>query len=467
MNFFPRGFPYILSLYLGGGAICLAAFALGRRRAGRAALLGLAAAAAVVCLGKYARLSGLVDLLPALHAFRYPTKAFFTVHFAVAALAAFGLARLVEEDLGRWRRFAALAAAAGATLASVPLWPRLMPGATRYFLSGFCPPEFPWPLRLAIGDAIAADAATGGLVLLCIAGLALLTARGRLRPQAAAAALVALVGADLVRAGAGLNPSVTRAFYELSPEAERLVSQLRSEDGRVFSCGITSSPAYLAARATRGVEHESLTFAAMQETFTPDFNVPWELRSALSIDRTMLVPESRVTTPDQATCTDIASLLPRLRAAGVTHVVSLDPLADAGLLEAPALEPSRIAPLRVHVYRLREPRPYLELLGGSGQARVLAQRPGNIDVEVDAPAAGRLLVREAHAPGWSAERDGRRLPLTASESGHSSIEVPAGRSRVALRYRSPGLRLGGFLSAAAALACIPLLAGRPRSTPSG
>ncbi len=462
VNFFPRGFPYWLSLYLGGGAICLALLGLGSRRPGRTAFAGLAALGILVCLGKYAGLAAVVDLLPGLHAFRYPTKAFFTVHFAAAALAAFGLAELIERGAPLWRRFAAFAFVFGAALASVPLWPRLLPGATRDFLAGFCPPQFSWPLRTAIADHIAADAATGGLVLLCLAGVAMLVAAGRLRPLVGATAVSALIAADLLRAGAGLNPSVTRSYYELSPESANFVTALRSESGRAFSCDTSSSPSYVAARLQRGVEHEALTFAALQETLAPDFNVRHGVRTALSIDRTMLVPEARVTSPDEASCRDMRSLVPRLRAAGVSHVLSLDPLADEALLAGAVLEPARIAPLRIHVYRLREPLPQLELAGTSGRARLLSERPGALDIEVDVERAGRLVVREAFAPGWSAEAEGRRLELRASRSGHCSVEMRAGTTRIRLRYRPPGLRLGALVSGASGLICIALLRPRPK-----
>lgn len=464
INFFTRGFPYVLSLYLGAGALCLALAGLLAKHPLRLRLAGLALLGAFVCLGKYAGLAYLVDRLPLLHVLRYPTKAFFTVHFAAAALAAIGLGDMLERGAAAWRRLALLAAGFGLVLASAPLLPRLLPGPTRFFLLGFCPPEYPWPLREAVLAFITSDAALGGLVLLALAGIAAVVSKGHLAPNAGAVAAAALVTADLLRAGAGLNPSVTRSFFFLSPETARFASEVRAVHGRVFSCAVDSSPSYFEARLRRGIDHESLTFAAFLEMLTPDFNVPFGVRTALSIDRTMLVPEARITSPEESTCRDLAALVPRLRAAGVTHVLSLEALQDESLVPLSILEPARMAPLRIHAYRLREPLPYVELLGASGLVLTLGERPGAVDLDVEAAGAATVLVREAFAPGWVADVDGRTARVVAERGGHSSVPVPGGRSRVRLRYQPPGARLGAVTSAAAALVCWTLLARRSKAS---
>ena len=128
------------------------------------------------------------------------------------------------------------------------------------------------------------------------------------------------------------------------------------------------------------------------------------------------------------------------------------------------LEPARIAPLRIHAYRLRESLPYVELTPASGRVVTLAERPGAIDLDVEAERASTLVVREAFTPGWIAELDGRRVPVVAQRSRHCSVAVPPGRSRVHLWYRPPGARLGGIISGAAALVCLTLLLRRPATS---
>ena len=113
-NFFPRGFPYVLSLYL--GAATLAVAAVGARSGHPLArrLAALAALGLVVSVGRWAGLAPVVDALPPLRLFRFPVKAFYTAHFAVALLAAIGVASLAAAaDRIPWRRLVESRAASG------------------------------------------------------------------------------------------------------------------------------------------------------------------------------------------------------------------------------------------------------------------------------------------------------------------------------------------------------------------
>ena len=79
-NFFPRGFPYILSLYLGPAALAIAVVGSTGRHPARTRLAVLAAAGVVLSLGRWAGLAAVVDAVPGINAFRYPVKVFFTAH---------------------------------------------------------------------------------------------------------------------------------------------------------------------------------------------------------------------------------------------------------------------------------------------------------------------------------------------------------------------------------------------------
>ena len=67
--------------------------------------------------------------------------------------------------------------------------------------------SFPQTLRAAALRSVAGDAAIGAAALLALAGLALLALRERIRTDVAVVAAAALIAADLLRAGAGLNPT--------------------------------------------------------------------------------------------------------------------------------------------------------------------------------------------------------------------------------------------------------------------
>ena len=117
----------------------------------------------------------------------------------------------------------------------------------------------------------------------------------------------------------------------------------------------------------------------------------------------MLVPESRVLAPADANPDALPRLLGRLRRAGVSHVLSLEPL-DLGRALA-RLRPSspRIAPLTLFLYRLRETAPRFEVLG-AGEVHRDAETPGASRFTVVAPEPARLSSATPGPPAggpWS------------------------------------------------------------------
>ena len=464
-NFFPRGFPYVLSLYLGLTALAVAAVGACHGRPLRARLLALLALGTLVSLGQWAGLGAVVDALPLLRTLRFPAKAFFTVHVSVALLVALGLDALVRNRRG-WGLLTALALSLGGLLAAAPGIPSAFPGFTRWFVGGFFPPAFPLALRLDRLRLILDDASRGGVVAVAAGLLAALVVARRLAPPRASFALAALISLDLLRTGAGLNPMVTSSFYELSPEMRREAAPLR--EGRTFTCDPEQSLAYDRARAARGDDHEVWTFFTSMETLTPSFSMRVPVRTALSLDLTMLVPVSRLLTFQEGGCRDFARIVDRVRAAGVSHVLSLDPITHPDLRLRNVVAPPRIAPLVVHVYELERPLPLREVFGG----RVLSldDRPGRIEMEVEAPAPTAVVVRDAYAPGWSAAVNGFPVPVRLEAGRHCAVPVPGGRSRVLLTYESPRIRAGLLISllagaTTAALAFLPLAARRRPSEP--
>jgi hypothetical protein len=454
-NFFPRGFAYVVSLYLGAAALSLAAIGLASRRGPWLRLALLAGLGLGACLGRYAGLAPIVDALPAAHAFRFPVKAFFSVHLAVALLAGLGLGALASGR--RWRTLAAFAAGLGSVLVAAQWLPLMAPRAAAAFAAAFLPSRFGPEARQLVLAEVLGDAALGGSVALALGGLAVLATRGAIGARRGAWLAAGVVAADLLRTGAGLNPMVSADFYR--PSAELAASLAALRDGRVFTCSVEASPAYLAARHARGADHEAWSFAALLETLTPSFNVGLQVPTALSLDLTMLVSTERALTPEEGSCRDLAGILPRLREAGVSRVVSLDPLAHAELAPDFTTSPPRIAPLTVHVYRLLGPLPRLALTG-PGEIAAVRERPGRLTCTVTAAAATTLVVREARAPGWSVSVDGEPRALR-DRNRNLAVELEAGRSEVRFEYRPRGLgpAIGASL---AALAAVAVLARRRR-----
>ena len=83
--------------------------------------------------------------------------------------------------------------------------------------------------------------------------------------------------------------------------------------------------------------------------------------------------------------------------------------------------------------------------------------PGHIALEVDAADAGRVVVADAIVrDGWTATVDGQAAAITRT-SAFGAVQVPAGKHRVVLTYRAPGLRAGAVVSALSLLLTVGLL----------
>lgn len=106
----------------------------------------------------------------------------------------------------------------------------------------------------------------------------------------------------------------------------------------------------------------------------------------------------------------------------------------------------------------------------TASAGPVVRAPGRLDVAVVTEGAGLLIVSEAWAPGWGAEVDGRPATVVRADGVVIGVPVPAGSSKVTLRYEAPGLRTGAVVTGVMALLLGAILVGggirRRRSTPA-
>lgn len=102
-----------------------------------------------------------------------------------------------------------------------------------------------------------------------------------------------------------------------------------------------------------------------------------------------------------------------------------------------------------------------------GEARILRRAPGLWEVETRAELPSTLVVADAAWPGWRATVNGSEAPVGSVVGAPFRFAVPAGTSRVVLRYECPPLR-AGLLLAGAALGVLGgiLLAGTRKRAPS-
>lgn len=452
-NFFSNGFPYYLSLYLGPTVLALSwAGATVCSHPVRRRLIALVVCGAIIGLGTHAGWEVLLNLSPSLRVLRYPVKAFFTVQFALAMLAAFAVSGISEGNRALLRRVARTALVLGGILVALVAPAFLAREGTASALVGFFPSELNASQQQLIVGLVAGDGAIGGLLCLIAGTLALAAGRGRLLPTQVAAILTLLLGTDLIRAGAGLNASVTQDFYRLSPEMSAQAESLRATGGRVFTCDPEASATYWEGRHARGADHQAFSMAVLNETLTPDFNLAEEIRTALSIDRTGLVPQSRVLSPELATCRDVAAIVPALRAAGVNRVLSLDLLTHPALRLLTEASPSRIKPVTIRIYELSESSPRFNL-----PVTVTGEQSGRLSLQVSVDHPTALSILDPFAAGWRATVNGAARPILRTADGHREIRLDAGGNDVVMSYEPPGLRLGLGVTSIAVLLCAGLL----------
>jgi hypothetical protein len=459
LNFFENGFPYILSLYLGAIVVSLAAGGLAGERPGRLRLALVALVAIAVCLGRFAGWTVVIDHLPAsLRAFRFPTKAFFTVHLVVALLVAWGLEALAAGHRRARAAVTAIALGTGGLLMMAPALPQLTPSGTAWFLAHFFPDALRAASRARIFDGMTADAALGGGVAVVLGLVALGSWRGPEGGFRLALLAAGLAGGDLLRTGAALNPMIDPAFFRQAAPVANAVAVLRP--ARVHTCEPTKTAAYWRGRALRSTRHELYTFAVWRDTLAPHYNMTARVASALSEDTTSLVPVGRVPAPELS-CARIEAFAPLLREAGVTHVVSLDPLSSPLLTESAVAASAALAPAAVHFYALAGALPRLSV-EPAGAARLVSDVGDRLEIEADAPSPAVLVLRDGYAAGWTAVVSGRGVPLVEHHGRHRAVAIPAGRSIVEMRYRPPGWRPGLAVAGATllVLALLELVARR-------
>lgn len=80
------------------------------------------------------------------------------------------------------------------------------------------------------------------------------------------------------------------------------------------------------------------------------------------------------------------------------------------------------------------------------------ERHGRVEIAVTCPADGLLVIGSTFYPGWEARVDGRPAELKLVDGGFMALEVPAGTTRVALRYAPRWLVVAIWFSLAVWLA---------------
>ncbi len=392
----------------------------------------------------------LYDHVPTFDMFQGPARWLLLAVFALSTLGGMGAADPVGRRTGR---AAALLVVFGLAILSAGITAclALAEGLEPAFIRGI--------VRMGVVLAL-----SGGVLLLAGYGEKLPQARAYRGPLA-----LLLLAADLVSAHWGLNPTLPAEVYH---QPGGLAADLA---GEVEGYRILYTPA----------DEDAVKFGAFLD-FT-DFR-PGDLNRWVAMRGSLL--------PNLGMIDGIASIgnFDPLRVGHYDALLrSLDGLPEADLLAAAArmnvavlLSPTERPGLEaiartpdVIAYRLPNPWPRAALAACEDSpdglsctpnvestAAIVIDEPKQVTVQVDAAAAGWLLLLDTDYPGWEAAVDGSPAPIRRANGAFRAVEVPAGQHVVEFRYRPASLRVGAAGSALSLLALAALGWGVRRPRPS-
>ncbi len=443
------GYLGILPLILAGLAVLL-------RRGRRVRLFViLAIAALLLALGGESVVHGWAyRLLPGFGQLRAPARLVFVLDFALAALAALGLERLLSP-LGRRPRKVLQAAWRG--LLGFGGAAAVVGGAWAYlviFQAQDRDPTLFWRVSAAGNGVILALLLLGG-------SLAWLAARlsGRLRRGTLAWLAVGLVFLDLASLGAytdlgdepptaGFNHPQVVSFLQADPGFFRIDS--RTDVGGVWQPDLALLPALSGAagsgsglydvggvdnplvvadvarywegtggRSTRLYDLLGVRYVLGSKGVVLDWD---KFTLAFDGDPTVNVYRNQAALP-RAFMVYRAEVAATHEEAWVRlHQPGFDP-ATTVILEGG--QPLEVAP------------------DGQAMVRVVRYEPDALEIEVNTPAEGYLFLSDPFYPGWQARVDGRREELLRADYAFRAVAVPAGNHRVTMAFR-PGSWLAGL-----------------------
>ncbi len=435
------GYLGILPLILAGLAVLL------RRGKPVRALFTLAVVAFLLALGGESVFHGWAyRLLPGFGQIRAPARLVFVLDFALAALAALALERLLHPLRRRERR--ALDDAWRGLL-----WfgggAALIGGAWAYLVvyqAADGDPTVFWRVSQATSGVIFA-------LLMLAAALAWLHARrtGRLKRRAWAWLAVALVFVDLATVGAyadlghepptrGYEHPLALQYLRSAPGFFRIDSRTDAADvwqpdlallaglydvngvdnplvvadvARYWEgLGGRSGPLYdfLGVRyliAGKGVELDWERFSLAFEA-DPAVNIYWH---KTALPRAFVVRRTIVVADQEAAWTRI-------------HQADFDPATSVVLEGGPRLD-GPAEPVAAQVTRYE---------------------PDELEIEVEIPAAGVLVLSDPFYPGWQAAVDGQPVEMLRANYAFRAVALPAGSHTVTMTFRPATWRTGLVLS---------------------
>jgi len=475
-----EGFVLERAFYVGALTLSLAfAGLLVRIRAERIAI----AAFAVFSLAMVFGIEPLFGLVRELPGFSIAHNTRFTILYllCMALLAGWGLDELIrrERPIPRSRWVLAFAV----LIIVLPIAWIVIRGRTdwSYLVNegldaawGFATPEFSLRTRPILIAASLLE-----FLPFALAGLALLylRARGRLSAGLFAALAIALITADLFRAGMGHNPAIPidHARQPVTPSIERIRAAYPARFAATIpEYGIFPLVPDTAMRYgiydARGYDYpieehfdrlwqrtvEPVTPFAVHTIRTPITDSSLRTLSLLGVRQIMQQPQDKPLhhrglrlgyDERDARIYDNPAALPRVWLVGRQRVVgSEDAALDA--VSARGFDARREAIVQRG----------LPGRTGTGSARITRYEPERVEIRSRANGPSLLVLSDLFYPGWKATVDGRDVDIERVNYLLRGIPVPAGASTVELRYEPLSYRVGMIVSLVALAGLLAALA---------
>jgi hypothetical protein len=92
------------------------------------------------------------------------------------------------------------------------------------------------------------------------------------------------------------------------------------------------------------------------------------------------------------------------------------------------------------------------------RADVVRDGPNRVTVHTTAPYPGILVLNDTNYPGWQAAVDGRPVEILTANHAFRGVAVPAGQHTATFSYEPLSFRVGAWISMAAVLALLAVLA---------
>ena len=385
--------------------------------------LGLAAVSILLMLGRYGPVYWIFTYLPVVGQFEHPAQYIVGLHLALAVLTALAFADLAERagraPTAEPRRQRALSAVVLASLLVAAfgmfsgITPEWSPGDGTRFAS--------------IGRILA------GPFLVCCAGV--LIGKASRGSRVALTGIVLFVGLDLGVYGLSYlrdpTPVTPSAAFEGQARPPDLSGRVQSYNNYLLFGGLQLTGGYSALNPRPILPELHPARLRLMGARWVQLRTPWGRGPSLSAkteDAGHLLAGKVIQTTDGRGATSdwlrVDNPMPRARL-----------VAHAMVSEAPARDLDAIDIARTAL--IAEP---LDLGSGPpGTVQILDDRPGRIQVVVNAPNPQLLVLTETWHPGWTAQAGGRSIPCQPAYGSLLSCLVPPGQAQIDIRFFPPTL----------------------------